>query len=256
MPISTLTCRAALLISMLAVSSGCRSSVPAKQEVTVAAAANLTAVFEKLGPQFEAQTKIHPVFNFGSTAQLARQIESSAPFDVFAAADAEHVDDLARKGLLLPGSSAVYATGVLALWVPAGSKASVGRVDDVTMPEVKVIAVAKPELAPYGQATVESLRSLGIWDKVQSKIVYAENISIAKQYGVSNNADAVFTAYSLVVKEPGRVIPVEESLHAPITQKLGILAHSQHVEAAQRFVDFLVRGGGRDILSGFGYKVK
>ncbi len=256
MPISTLTWRVPLVIAMLSLSAGCRSSAPSKQEVTIGAAANLTAVFEKLGPQFETQTKIHPIFNFGSTAQLARQIENSAPFDVFAAADAAHVDDLDQKGLLLPGSSAVYATGVLALWIPAGSRASVASVGDVTMPEVKVIAVAKPELAPYGQATVDSLKSLGIWDKVQSKVVYAENISIAKQYGVSNNADAVFTAYSLVVKEPGRVIPVDESLHTPITQKLGIVAHTQHVEAAQRFVDFLVRGGGRDVLSSFGYKVK
>jgi ABC-type molybdate transport system substrate-binding protein len=79
---------------------------------------------------------------------------------------------------------------------------------------------------------------------------------MAKQYGMSNNADAVFTSYSLVVKEPGRVIPVDESLHEPITQKLGILAHSQHVEAAQRFVDFLLRGAGHDVLKDFGYKVK
>jgi molybdate transport system substrate-binding protein len=84
---------------------------------------NLSEVFQKLGPQFEAATGIHPIFSFGSTAQLALQIENGAPFDVYTAADVEHVDQLAKKGLLLPGSPAVYATGILALWIPPGSTA-------------------------------------------------------------------------------------------------------------------------------------
>jgi molybdate transport system substrate-binding protein len=69
---------------------------------------------------------------------------------------------------------------------------------------VKVIAMAKPELAPYGQAALETLQKLGIWGRVQPKVVYADNISMAKQYGTSGNADAVFTAYSLVLKGSGK----------------------------------------------------
>src|SRR6202453_3770775 len=77
-----------------------------KAEITVAAAANLTEVAQTLGSEFEAQTKIHPVFSIGSTAQLATQIENSAPFDVFLAADADHVDKLAHEGLMTPGRGA------------------------------------------------------------------------------------------------------------------------------------------------------
>src|SRR5580700_6893226 len=83
-------------------------------EITIAAAANLTQVAQTIGAEFEKQTKIHPVFSFGSTAQLTTQIENSAPFDVFLAADAEHVDKLDHEGLLAPGSDAAYAVGVLA----------------------------------------------------------------------------------------------------------------------------------------------
>ena len=86
-----------------------------QSEITVAAAANLIEVAQTLGSEFEAQTKIHPVFSFGSTAQLATQIENSAPFDVFLSADAEHVDKLGHEGLLASGSNAAYAVGVLAL---------------------------------------------------------------------------------------------------------------------------------------------
>src|ERR1700689_1823168 len=104
---------------------------PPKQEITVAAAANLTEVAQTLGADFEAQTKIHPVFSFASTAVLTSQIENSAPFDVFLSADAEHVDKLDQEKLLAPGSNAVYAIGVLAMWIPPGSQAHVSKIDDL-----------------------------------------------------------------------------------------------------------------------------
>jgi molybdate transport system substrate-binding protein len=224
-------------------------------EITVAAAANLTEVAQTLGSEFEAQTKIHPVFSFGSTAQLTTQIENSAPFDVFLAADAEHVDKLDGEHLLVPGSSAIYAVGVLALWIPPGSKARINKVEDVANKDVQVISVANPKLAPYGAATVETFEHLGLWDKVKDKIVYAENISMAKQYGTSKNADAVFTAYSLVLKESGKVIQVDEAMHQPIVQKLGVMAHSQHRDLAESFTTFVLKGTGRSVLERFGYKV-
>ena len=228
---------------------------PPKQEITVAAAANLTEVAQTLGAEFEAQTKIHPVFSFGSTAVLTTQIENSAPFDVFLAADAEHVDKLDHEGLLVPGSNAAYAIGVLAMWIPPSGKAHIAKIDDLKSKDVSVIALANPKLAPYGAAAVETLRHAGIWDQVKDKIVYAENINMAKQYGTSKNADAVFTAYSLVLKEAGQVIQVDESLHTPIVQKLGLIARSQHREWAQSFTTFLLTGGGRAILTRYGYKV-
>jgi molybdate transport system substrate-binding protein len=227
-----------------------------KSEITVAAAANLTEVAQTLGKDFEAQTKIHPVFSFASTAVLTTQIENSAPFDVFLSADAEHTDKLDHEGLLVPGSDAVYAVGVLALWIPPGSKAHVAKIDDLKSSDVKVIALANPKLAPYGTAAVETLQHAGIWDQVKDRIVYAESISMAKQYGTSKNADAVFTAYSLLLKEGGQVIQVDEAMHAPIVQKLGVLAHSQHRDWAQSFTNFLLTGAGRDILARYGYKVK
>lgn len=247
---------AALAVSCL-LSTACKdkTAASAQPRVTIAAAANLTDVFQAIGPEFEAATGVHPVFSFGSTAQLTQQIENSAPFDVFTAADATHVAELDRKGLLLAQSRAVYARGILALWIPAGAKAVIDRLEDLANPSVRFIAVAKPELAPYGQAAVEALQRSGLWTRVQSKIVYAENINVARQYGLSHNADAVFTAYSLVLHEPGKVIQISESLHQPIDQELGIIAGSKNLEPARKFVDFLLHGEGRTVLLKSGYQV-
>jgi len=258
------TGRLILVIVAFTAPVGCRRETPlagqSRMEVTVAAAANLTEVLRGVAPEFENQTGIHPVFSFGSTAQLARQIESSAPFDVFAAADTEHMAALERRGLLLAGSRAVYAIGVLALWIPPPGPGTSGRrgtkgINDLVSPEVHTIAVAKPELAPYGRATVEALRTLGIWERLQPKVVYAENINMARQFGSSGNADAVFTALTLVVKEGGRVIPIDEKLHAPIAQEIGIVRKGAHTQAARRFEDFLLNGPGRDALRRYGYRV-
>jgi molybdate transport system substrate-binding protein len=235
--------------------TACQLATSAPAEITVAAAANLTQVAQTLGSEFEAQTKIHPVFSIGSTAQLTTQIENSAPFDVFLAADAEHVDKLDHEGLVAPGSGAVYALGVLAMWIPPSSQAHVSKLEDLKASDVKVIAVANPKLAPYGAATVETLQHAGIWDAVKDKIVYAENIDMAKQYGASKNADAVFTAYSLVLKEAGKVIQVDQALHQPIVQKLGILARTQHSGDAQKFTRFVLGESGRAILMRYGYKI-
>lgn len=247
---------AASLIIVAFCAALCQSQARAQdREITVAAAANLTEVAQTLGSEFEKQTKIHPVFSFGSTAQLTSQIENQAPFDLFLAADAEHPDKLENEHLLVPGSEAVYAVGVLALWIPPGSQAHIEKVADLAANDVHTIAVANPKLAPYGAATVETLQKAGIWDRVKDKIVYAENINMARQYGTSKNADAVFTANSLVLKEPGKVIQVDASLHQPIVQKMGVLARTSHREWADSFANFVLQGGGREILVRFGYQV-
>jgi molybdate transport system substrate-binding protein len=242
------------LVIAFIIAMGASGQAP-RREVTVAAAANLNEVFQQVGPQFESATGIHPVFSFASTAQLAVQIGNGAPFDVYAAADVEHVEQLEKKGLLAPGSRAVYATGILALWIPPRSPAVINRPEDLVQPAVKVIALAKPELAPYGLAARETLQKLGIWSQVEPRIVYADNINMAKQYGSSGNADAVFTAYSLVLKEAGKVIQVSEQLHAPIDQALGIVAASKNQDGAKAFVDYLLTGKGRGILQTSGYRV-
>jgi len=224
-----------------------------KPQIDVAAAANLTGVARELGAAFEAETGIHPIFSFGSTALLTQQIENGAPFDVFLAADAQHMQELDRKGLLVAGSRAAYANGVLALWMPSPGTA-VNRIQDLVLPGIRVIAVANPKLAPYGEATIEALRNAGILERVRSKIVYSDNISMAKQYGATGNADAVFTAYSLVLKESGKVIQVSGKLHRPITQELGVIAASPRKTDAGKFASFVLHGKGRAVLSSFGYR--
>jgi molybdate transport system substrate-binding protein len=231
--------------------SSCRQPV-SDSKLTIAAAANLVNVFDEVGRAFKANTGIDLVFSYGSTAQLAQQIEHGAPFDVFAAADTEHIDSLIALKKLTADSRAVYALGQLVLWIP-NEASGVRTMQDLAGSHVRFVSIAQPELAPYGRASVEALQHSGLWEAVRSKVVYATNINQAKQMAQSGNADATFTAYSLVLHERGTIAKIDPALYQRIEQALGIAADSPRQEAATRFRGFLLGGEGRSILGKSGY---
>ena len=233
---------------------GCRkANQTVGQEITVAAAANLTDAFSEVGQQFTDRTGIRVIYSFGSTADLTKQIENGGPFDVFASADVEHIDSLNRESLIVADSQAVYARGRLVLWTPPGGRVAINRVEDIALPGVKAIAIAKPDLAPYGTASVETLKALDLWSQVEARIVYGPNVSITKQYAMSGNADAAFIPLSLVKRNEGRYLLIEERLHQPIDQALAIVKASGKHESARRFADFVLSEHGQAILKQFGY---
>ena len=222
-------------------------------KLTVAAAANLTDVFGQVASAFQAKTGVEVVFSYGSTAELATQIDNGAPFDLFAAADTEHVDSLVKTRKLTSDSRTIYALGQLALWMPEGQQSGVRELKDLAGKQIRFIAIAQPELAPYGAATVEVLKGAGLWDAVQPKLVYGTSISMAKQFAASGSANAAFTAYSLVLHEKGTVLKIDSHLHKPIEQAMGIVAASSHLKEAQQFRAFLLGDEGRRILANGGY---
>lgn len=223
------------------------------QEIVVAAAANLTDAFGELGGVFTAETGIRVIYSFGATANLARQLENGAPFDVFAAADVEHVSELERKSLLAEDTRAVYARGRLVLWLPVDAGADVKRIEDLTRADVSRVALASPHLAPYGRAAVEALRSLKMWDAIEPKIVYGQNVAQAKQFAATGNADAAFLPRSLVKANEGRTIDVDANLHRPINQSMAVVRASKKQGAARRFVGFVMSPAGQTLLERYGY---
>jgi molybdate transport system substrate-binding protein len=245
-----------LLVLLIATSCqrASNNSETGTHNLTIAAAANLTDALAEIGPIFTTKTGIKVVFSFGATADLAKQIENGAPFDVFLAADTAHVEQLESKGLLVPGTRAVYARGRLVMWLPPSSHLKATRIEDITAKEFERIAIAKPDVAPYGQAAVESLRALGIWAAIEPKVVYAQNVSQAKQYAGTGNAEVAFIPLALVKPGEGVYFEVDEKLHAPIDQALGIVKDSAAKTAALQFADFLLSNEGQELLERKGYR--
>jgi molybdate transport system substrate-binding protein len=243
-----------LCLALVAASAACSRGSANETEINVAAAANLSDAFTALSIEFKNETGIRVIYSFGATADLERQIENGAPFDVFAAADAEHVTKLDQLALLTPGSRALYARGRLVIWTPPGSQLQITRLEDLLKPEVRTIAIAKPDLAPYGQASVEALQALHLWTQLQPKVVFAQNVSQARQYVATGNAEAGFLPLALVQPNQGHYLEVDEQLHRPIEQALGVVKASPKQEAARRFTQFVLGGKGQTLLEHFGYR--
>ena len=226
----------------------------AVKEINVAAAANLSDAFKELGEQFNARTGIRVVYSFGATAELAKQIENGAPFDLFAAADTEHVDQLNRQGLTVGSTLALYARGRLVVWTPQGSPLIINRIEEIRRAEIERIAIAKPDVAPYGRAATEALQALGLWKDVEPKVIYGQNVSQAKQFVATGNADVALLPRSLVKEGEGHFIEVDARLHQPLDQALAVTKSSTKQAAAQLFAQFVLSPEGQSLLERYGYQ--
>lgn len=223
------------------------------RSLTVSAASNLQTAFTEIGTQFEKQTGTKIIFNFGATGSLAQQIAQGAPVDLFAAADRATVDDLAARGLVLTDTIQVYARGQIVLYTRGDSALQLQSLADLARPEIKRVAIANPEHAPYGAAAQEALQDAGLWSAVQPKIIFAENIQQTQQYADTGNVDAAIVAYSLAVGSKGRWVPIPQGLYRPIDQALGVVKGAKNERDARAFSAFVVGRAGRAILEKYGY---
>ena len=219
-------------------------------------AASGTEAFKEIGRQFENETGIKVSFNFSSSGKLTQQIINGAPVDFFASADKAYIDELKRKGLIIPTSETIFAKGRLTLWMPEKTGNRINNIKDLLLPEIKIIGIANPEHAPYGVAAIESLKSSGIWDKVNSKIIIGENVNQTMQYGTSGNADVVIVPLSLSIIEPeGKYLIVKDNLHNDIEQSMAIVKNSKNQLKAIKLLDFILSDSGKTILEKFGYYI-
>jgi molybdate transport system substrate-binding protein len=224
--------------------------------IVVSAASDLRFAFAELADAFERETGIRVTFNFGSTGQLAQQIEQGAPVDVFAAANVSFLDDLAQGGHIIPDTQAPYARGFIVLWTRDDSQLQFNSIEDAAQPGVRRIAIANPDHAPYGIAAREAFQSAGMWETVQPKLVLGENVSQALQFAQTSNVDVALVALSLAVAPSvagGRYELIPQELHGPIDQALGVVSSTRHESEARAFAEFVNGPIGRPVMDGFGF---
>jgi len=244
-----------LLLALITLSFaiGCaRNPYP---ELTVAAAADVAPAFEELGREFEQQKGVKVVFSFGSTGMLAQQIENGAPMDLFAAANVDFINQLEKHGRIIPDTKALYARGRITLWRLRDSSVGVEKISDLTRPEVKRIAIANPDHAPYGMAARQALESAGIWEGVKPKLVYGENIRQTLQYAQTGNVEVAIMALSLSMQSDGHWVLIPEELHKPIDQALAVIKSTKHEQQARQFAAFINSTHGRVIMRKYGFEL-
>lgn len=245
-----------LLLLVLWLVTACSAPrAPVAPEITVAAAADLSPAFQEIGALFTERTGIRVVFNFGSTGQLAQQIERGAPFDVFFAANQSFVEDLAAKGVVDASSMTIYAQGRITIWTRADQALQPQQLADLLAPAYRRIAIANPEHAPYGQAAREALERAGIWEQIKDRLVFGENIAQTLMLADTGNVEAAIVALSLSVSSNGRWVMIPAELHPdhPLIQMAAVVTSSQQREVARRFIEFVTFPEGREIMKKYGF---
>ena len=241
-----------LAASVLVMSAACDGG-SGRPEVTVAAAADLQFAFQEIGALFEEQCGCKVTFIFGSSGNLATQIENGLPADVFASANIAYVDGLKEKGLILEDTQQLYAVGRIVLAVNKDSGVQVENLRDLLKPEVKKMAIANPEHAPYGVAAMQALQSEGIWEDLKPRLVYGENVRQALQYIQTGDAQAGIVALSVADVPEVSYTLIDDSLHQPLRQSLAVLRRTGEEQLARDFIAFVNGPQGRPIMKKYGF---
>jgi len=224
-----------------------------ERRITAAAASDLNFAFKDIAAVFEKETGIKVILSFGSTGMLAKQISGGAPFDLFFAADRKYLEDLSGKGLIIPSSVERYALGVVVLAVNKSSGIEVRELKDLLKPEIRNVAIANPDHAPYGRAAMEALKSAGLRDKLKDKLVYGENIRQTIQFIQTGNAQAGIVALSLANVPEITYVRIDTSLHNPIDQAVGIVKTSKDAGAAASFIRYVKGPVGSEVMKKYGF---
>jgi molybdate transport system substrate-binding protein len=225
-------------------------------EILVSAAISLKNAFEDIGRLYEKRTGVHVRFNLGASGLLQKQIETGAPVDVFASAGVNQMDALQKQGLILAETRRNFASNVLALIVPAQSKLPVHSFGDLARAGIQRVAIGNPKTVPAGQYARELLESRRLWDKLQSRLVFAENVRQVLDYVVRGEADAGIV-YASDAAAAGMQIAVAalapEPSYNPILYPIAIIKDTSQRSSAQRFIDLTLSPEGQAILRKYGF---
>lgn len=225
------------------------------QTVKVAAAGNLRFVIEEVKTGYE---KLNPeakvIISLGSSGALFQQISNGAGFDIFMAADKKYPQKLKEQGFV-SGEVKTYVLGKLVLW---SNMVDVSKGMEVLVSDsVNRIAIAKPDVAPYGDRAVQCLKYFNLYDKVKDKIVYADNIAQTAQFAQTGNAEAGFIALSLTLTPDmkGGYFDLDPKSYSPVEQALALLKTGESNPEAEKFLKFVFSEECKTIFEKFGYMI-
>ena len=234
--------------------AGVRPALAADTQVAVAA--NFTEPAREIAALFRTATGHAATLSFGSSAQIYSQLSRGAPYEVFLSADAERPTKAEQDGLAVPRSRFTYAAGRIVLFSrTTGLIDAAGQV--LKSGNFQKIAIADPALAPYGTAAIQTMRKLGVYDRLRPKIVMGTSITQAFQFVDSGAAEVGFVAASQVVNVAGGsrwLVPA--SNHSPINQQAVLLYTGQTNPAAKAFLDFLKAPPAVAIIRRYGYEAR
>ncbi len=232
------------------------ASVAHAEKITIAAAADLKFAMDEIASTFR---KTHPgdvvEVIYGSSGKFRTQIEQGAPYDLYFSADIDFARALVKAGLAATDVKP-YAVGRIVLW-SVTQDATKMTLAALTDPAITRIAIANPKHAPYGARAEEAMRGAGLWQKVEPKLVYGENIAQTAQIVQTGNAQVGIIALSLAVNpelaKRGGYALIPNNLHQPLEQGFIVTKRAENNALARGFSDDMGSKTARAIMVRYGF---
>jgi molybdate transport system substrate-binding protein len=249
---------------LLGTFSACKPSTPSTaiaddKILTIAAASDMRFAMEPLRARFlEEHPDVDLRITFGSSGQLCSQILAGAKFDMFLSADMSFPERIIHADLANKSELFWYANGRLVLWFKRDRNWGEDQAELKLLLEeqVKHVAIANPEHAPYGRAAVQAIKHYGLFDQVREKLVFGDNVAQATQFVESGAADVGLIAKSLSLsqshQEQGVAIDVAREAYEPMRQSGIVLKDCSSINLARAMKDLLVSEWGQNILEEYG----
>lgn len=245
------------LAGVVALAAGWVTPVGA-QELTLSVAISMKEAIETVGRSFTlSRPGLTLRYNLGASGDLQKQIEAGAPIDVFVSAAARQMDELERKGLILPDTRRAFARNVLVVIKPADSALDLTAVGDLLGPRVTRVAIGNPKTVPAGQYAQESLRAVGVWERLGPKLVLGENVRQVLEYVARGEVDAGFVYATDVAAAGPRVRTAfrpGEDTYPPVVYPVAVVAGSRQVALARAFVELVSGAEGQAVLRRLGFQ--
>ena len=251
-----------LLIAVLCLPMTLAGGRPAAQSadrsggILVSAAASLTDALTGIARGYEQDTNTHVALNFGASSSLARQIVAGAPVDLFISADEAQMDSVANAGRLDAASRVDLLGNQLVIVMPAGAKPLVSP-KDLTAAAVRRIALADPAAVPAGVYARRYLESLGLWSRIEAKVVPTLDVRSALAAVDAGNADAAFVYRTDAAIAHAAVIVFRVPLAdgPKIVYPAAIVRGAPHAAAARAFLAYLQSPKARAVFETYGFVI-
>ena len=250
-----------MLALIASIALGCARSEPERIELTVYAATSLRDPLQELASQFEKTSGAHIAFDFGSSGDLARQILAADQADVFLSADEVEMDRVAREGRIDPATRRVLLSNRLVVIEPVEFMHEVQlfrqpfATEDLASSAIEHFSIGDPALVPAGRYAKAWLATIGVWDRVESRVLPAidARAALAAVESGAARAGIVYKTDALHSKKVHVVYTVPDTEAPKISYPIAVLAQRPHAELAQRFVDFMATRAASELFERYGF---
>lgn len=246
----------AALLSLLVLLVGCSSVKGEEETLTISAAASLTDAIEDIAETYEQSHNLSITLNFAGSGRLAQQIEQGAPADVFLSANQKWMDKLENREIIDPSTREDFVKNRIVVISQEGAQPLSSIQDITSLSTNEQIALGQPDSVPAGTYTKQGLESIHLWDDLEEKMVFGNDVRQVLTYVESGNVTYgfVYGSDAATSDKVTIVSKLEEGTHDEIIYPAAVVKASELQSSARDFVQYLHSEKAQKILATYGFK--